>query len=304
MAGEEGASSSDLESRARKLQVPGSHLLVDIMFAAGNSAAAGAGLVDPITGVVGGTLVQALGTGWALFNQRHVKEFLEGWLVLYVEHAAATDKLRSDVDQQREDLNQQREHLDEQRAGLDDAMDMVSELKGRLGDAAYATINHIVEVVRRTAHEEKLTALRNAALHVALGDGPEQALQDILLGMVDSLTVLHIRLLDSLFHPRKYDIDADDSRSFHLLGGGIGGAFKVIEEHVPGFKRRDILEHCISDLISQGLVFYQGDEQVRQAGFLNLLGNPLPTGLAIDFLIFINPPQEQAQTTPAEEQGS
>jgi hypothetical protein len=267
---------------------------VDILLAAGNSVASGLGLVDSVTGVVGGAAVQALGTGWALFNERHVKDFLEDWLKDYVAYTVATDRLRSDVVQQREDL-------DEQRAGLDEAEETIAYLKGRLGDAAYATINHVVEVVRRTAHEEKLTALRNAALHVALGDGPDQALQDILLGIVDSLTVLHMRILDALFYPRKYGIDADDSRSFHLLGGGIGGAFKVIEKHVPGFERRDMLERCVTDLINQGLIYYQGDEQVRQAGFLNLLGNPLPTGLAIDLLNFINlPPTALAEVGTAD----
>ena len=77
----------------------------------------------------------------------------------------------------------------------------------------------------------------------------------------------------------------------------------MIQEHVPGFERRDILDQCINDLINRGLVYYQGDSQVREAGFADLLGNPLPTGLAIDFLNFINPPQEPPHTAPAEEQG-
>lgn len=285
MSDEEGASNNDLESLARKLQVPRSHPLVDIMFVAGNTAAAGAGLVNPVTGVVGGTLVQALGAGWALFDKRHVKDFLEDWLVLYVEHAAATDKLRSDVDQQREDL-------DQQRAGLDEAKETIADLKGRLGDAAYATINHIVEVVRRTAHEEKLTALRNAALHVALGDGPDQALQDIFLNMVDSLTILHIRLLDALINSPKYDIPVVNSADFNT----IGGTYKVISEHVPGFERRDILERCINDLINQRLVYYQGGEQVPDASLLELMSVLHPTGLAHEFVAFISRPKELALT--------
>jgi hypothetical protein len=87
--------------------------------------------------------------------------------------------------------------LDEQQADLDGLNAMVANLKEGLEDAAFATINHIVEVVRRTAHEGKLERLRNAALHVALDDGPDQPIQDILLSILDVLTVLHIRLLDS-----------------------------------------------------------------------------------------------------------
>lgn len=247
-------------------------------------AAAGAGLVNPVAGMAGGALVQTLGAGWALFNQRHVKDFLEDWLEHYVELATAADKLRSDADEQRVDL-------DEQRADLDDLNTTVADLSESLGDAAFATINHILEVVRRTAHEEKMERLRNAALHVALADGPDQPLQDILLSILDVLTVLHVRLLDCLFHPRKYGIDAVNSADFHVVGLGIGGAFKVIQQRVPGFERQDILERCLDDLINQGLVYYQ--EQGRDA---RLLGNPLPTTLAHDFMTFITAPDIRPST--------
>jgi hypothetical protein len=117
--------------------------------------------------------------------------------------------------------------------------------------------------------------------------------------MAASLTARHLRLLSCLFHPREYGIDAENSADFHVVGGGVGGAFRVIQQHVPGFERRDILERCINDLINQGLIYYQGQAQDQET---RLLGNPLPTTLAHDFMAFMNPPEELSRADPAEDQ--
>jgi hypothetical protein len=117
-------------------------------------------------------------------------------------------------------------------------------------------------------------------------------MRELFLSMAATLTARHIRLLNFLFRPREYGIDAVNSADFHVIGGGIGGAFKVIQQHVPGFERREILDRCLNDLINQRLIYYQGDTQDLDAGFAELLGNPLPTGLAREFMAFLNPPQE------------
>jgi hypothetical protein len=164
-------------------------------------------------------------------------------------------------------------------------------LNEHLGDAAFATINHIVEAVRRSAHEEKLERQRNAALHVALNDGPDQPIQAILLSILDVLTVLQVRLLDCLFHARTCDINAENAADFHVVGYGIGGAFRVIQQHAPGFERQDILERRLDDRINQGLIYCQ--EQGRDA---RLLGYLLPTTLTHDFMACITAPDTKSST--------
>jgi hypothetical protein len=254
---------------------------VDILFAASDAAASGVGVVDPIAGIVGSASVRALGVGWALFNQRHRDDFLEDWLEDYVTYTAATDRLRSDVDQQRE-------HQDEQRAGLDNIKETIAELRGSLGDAAYATINHIVEVVRHTAQEEKLAALKNAALHVALGDGPDQTLQDILVSLVDDLTVLHIRLLTILTDPSQYDALPMDE--LHRLKPEWGSIPMLIARYIPDFSRGELLELCLTDLINKELLAVpSADRDLRWSVA------PRPWQLAHDFMAFINPPEEPAR---------
>jgi hypothetical protein len=68
--------------------------------------------VNPVAGIVGGALVPTHGTAWALSNPRHSKDFLEDWLERYVELAAATDKLRSDMEEQQVDSDKHRIDID------------------------------------------------------------------------------------------------------------------------------------------------------------------------------------------------
>ena len=171
-----------------------------------------------------------------------------------------------------------------------------------LSRSFYGTMTFAAWLATLTNEQEKVDAFKNAVVNSALPNAPDDEMRELFLTMAASLTARHLRLLNCLFHPREYGIDAENSADFHVIGGGMGGAFKVIQQHVPGFERRDILERCINDLINQGLVYYQGQSQVREAGFLELLGNPLPTGLAHDFMAFMNPPQELLDAELAEEE--
>lgn len=51
------------------------------------------------------------------------------------------------------------------------------------------------QVALRTHEKEKLDALRNAVLNVAVGKMPDEGLRTIFLGLVEALTPVHLRLL-------------------------------------------------------------------------------------------------------------
>jgi hypothetical protein len=185
---------------------------------------------------------------------------------------------------------------------------VVSDLK-RLGKTVdslstsfYGTVTYAAWLATLTNEQEKVDAFKNAVVNTALPNTPDEEMRELFLTMAVSLTARHLRLLNCLFHPREYGIDAVNSADVHVIGGGMGGAFKVIQQYVPGFERRDILERCINDLINQGLVYYQGQAQVREAHLMELLGNPLPTGLAHDFMAFMNPPTALSHADLAEDQ--
>jgi hypothetical protein len=190
------------------------------------------------------------------------------------------------------DRDRQR-YVSEKQAAFQGAV--ATELK-RLGKTVvdlsrsfYGTMTYAAWLATLTNEQEKVEAFKNVVVNTALPNAPDEEMRELFLSMAATLTARHLRLLNCLFHPHEYGIDAVNSADFHVIGGGMDGAFKVIQQHVPGFERRDVLERCIKDLINQDMIYYQGQEQGREAW---LMGNPLPTGLAIDFMAYMNPPHE------------
>ncbi len=53
-------------------------------------------------------------------------------------------------------------------------------------------------------NSEKLEALRNAVLNIALGNSPADDLQAIFLNLVDSFTTVHLQLLRLYLHPNSW----------------------------------------------------------------------------------------------------
>src|SRR5260370_7181085 len=56
----------------------------------------------------------------------------------------------------------------------------------------------------RSHQREKLQALRNAVLNVAAGTAPDENLQLVFLNYLDTLTPLHLTLLDCVADPREW----------------------------------------------------------------------------------------------------
>ncbi len=159
-----------------------------------------------------------------------------------------------------------------------------------LDDSFYAVASHAAQLATLTNEQEKLDAYRNIIVNSALPTSPDEEMRELFLTLVASLTGRHIRLLDAFINSPKYGIPVVNSADFHT----IGGTYKAISDHVPGFERRDILEKSVNDLINQRLVYYQGGEQYPDASLLELMANPRLNGLAYEFVAFISRPKDLA----------
>jgi hypothetical protein len=80
----------------------------------------------------------------------------------------------------------------------------------------------------KTHSKEKLEALRNAVLNIALGHSPAEDLQAIFLNLVDSFTPVHLEVLRYLQHRNDFDLGrfrteryVSDQATKDLLGRGL-----------------------------------------------------------------------------------
>jgi len=112
--------------------------------------------------------------------------------------------------------------------------------------AMYATTSAV-----RNHQPEKLEALRNAVLNVALRNEPDEDLQLIFLNYIDSLTPWHLRILAYFRNPtewfkknnaKKPDLD------FGGLPDGLYAAYPELRTHGA------LVEQLIEDLKNRGLL--------------------------------------------------
>lgn len=95
----------------------------------------------------------------------------------------------------------------------------------------------------RTHKAEKLVALRNAVLHVAKGQGPEETIQHLLLSFVDEFSEMHLRVLAFARAPKP--------------PGGLsaGGLSHVLEDNIPALRgQRTLYDQLWKDLYLRGLI--------------------------------------------------
>lgn len=95
----------------------------------------------------------------------------------------------------------------------------------------------------RTHNSAKLEALRNAVINVAIGHGPEETVQHLLLGYVDELTEMHFRIL-KVFHSPEVPTELS-----------VGGLDSVLTHNIPSLRpQRDLYDQFWRDLYARGLV--------------------------------------------------
>lgn len=140
-----------------------------------------------------------------------------------------------------------------------------------------SAVMHASQIALRTHQNEKLDALQNAILNVAKGQGPDEALQNVFLNLVDSYSELHLRILKLFQSPTPPP------------GMSMGGLSNVLEHNIPELNgRREMYDQLWKDLYSRGLVSTEG-LHVTMTG--HGLGEKRTTETGDAFLRFIEEPQ-------------
>ena len=154
-------------------------------------------------------------------------------------------------------------------------------------EAFVSAVIETTQIAIKTHATEKLAALRNAVLNIAIGAAPDEDVQAIFLRLIDSLTPSHLRLLRFLQQPSLYvkgglpeqRVFADDHTlydpSFHqLIATGLPDAFPSAH----------FISCLLRDLYSAGL------QSVETGGGGIPYANRFTTGLGDEFLKFIESP--------------
>lgn len=129
----------------------------------------------------------------------------------------------------------------------------------------------------RTHKSGKLSALRNAVLNVAIGKGPEETVQHLLLNFIDELSEMHLRILQVFEAPQAPP------------GLSMGGLLSVIDFNIPELRGHEELARQLwRDLYSRGLINTEG-LGVTMSG--SALSQRRTTGLGEHLLHFISEAQ-------------
>lgn len=125
----------------------------------------------------------------------------------------------------------------------------------------------------KTHKLEKLAALRNAILHIAKGEGPEETIQHLLLSFIDEFSEMHLRILAFAQAPTPPS------------GMSIGGLGQVLENNIPILQgQRTLYEQLWKDLYLRGLVNTEGlNVTMSESGLAQSRTSPLGVSL-LDFI--------------------
>jgi hypothetical protein len=151
------------------------------------------------------------------------------------------------------------------------------------------TVSQASMLAIRSHQQEKLEALRNAVLNVAVGHGPEEDLRQLFLNFIDVCTVTHIRLLSLMSGPevwaQKHEVEFPSSWS-------MGGITQVIEHAFPDLKGKEQIYKVIwGDLYQRGLINTEGlGTTMSRQGILSRR----TTELGAKLIEFLSEPVEMA----------
>jgi len=158
-------------------------------------------------------------------------------------------------------------------------------------DEFVSTVMQASQVAVRNHQREKVDALRNAVLNTAIGQAPDDSKREMFLGLVDTFTVWHLRLLALFTDPPKW--------------------FERNGKPVPQFgitsSRHAIIQKAFPDASAQGewlqLVITQLHDQ-KLIGFDSIMTmlsatgalERATTGLSDEFISFISEPQPREKS--------
>ena len=130
------------------------------------------------------------------------------------------------------------------------------------------------QIAIRNHSEEKIAALRNAAVNVALGEEIENELYLVLLALVDDLTPLHLRIL----------VACRDAPERKPAGRTFVDMRTIIEQAVPEIPE-DVLRQIARDLHNRDLII---TDQIHVPMSIESMAKKHTTDFGDRFLRFIS----------------
>ena len=129
----------------------------------------------------------------------------------------------------------------------------------------------------RTHKADKLAALRNAVINIAIGQVPDETVQHILISLIDEFSEMHLRVLKFA--------DAPKPRA-GISAGGLG---HVLEDNIPALReRRALYDQLWKDLYLRSLI---NTESLHVMMTGNGLGQCRTTEMGTALIKFISEPQ-------------
>ena len=141
-------------------------------------------------------------------------------------------------------------------------------------DQFVSAVMHATTLALRAHETEKLEALRNALVNIAMGQEPNEARRHFFLECVGSLSELHLRILRLFQKPPG------------LRNATMGGLSHVLEQEIPNLRGfRYLYDQFWNDLFARGLV---GTSSLHTTMSANGLKDKRTTDLGDMFLGFIS----------------
>lgn len=131
------------------------------------------------------------------------------------------------------------------------------------------------QIAIRNHSEEKLAALKNAVVNVALEKELENELYQVFLSLVDALTPLHLRILV---------VCRDAAALRKEVGGSFVDMRTIIEQAIPGLPQ-DVLRQVARDLYNRDLI---QNDRLHVAMSVESMARKLTTDFGDRLLRFIS----------------
>jgi hypothetical protein len=153
-------------------------------------------------------------------------------------------------------------------------------------EAFISATMHASRAALQTHHQEKLDALKNALLNIAINRAPDEDQQAIFLAYIETLSTWHIRILKFFEAPLRFARERGARTDYSL----VGSPSQPLEEVFPELRGRlEFYEQIVRDLHTRGLM--SGDEHMLHT---MMAGSGVfakrTTELADRFLAFIASP--------------
>jgi len=142
-------------------------------------------------------------------------------------------------------------------------------------DEFISAMQQAAQIAQRSHQEEKLVALRNALMNIALDRSPNEAMRTMFLKYIDDFTEWHIRILRVYQRPEAH--------------AGMTELFQVVEHAYPSLRgQSQFYDRIWHDLLQRGLV----DMQNLHGAIANVtsITKRRTTDLGVRFMRFIEEP--------------